>query len=589
MINIAHAIVRQIRRLWPISMILFACTRLVACDVTPNDGAAEPKVMCDIIKDGQTAYTIVRPDEADDEIAQAVTVLWSTIQDRYGIDIALVTDCASDNQENHTVTSDNTVKEILIGNTNRAESRSVNTEQVAYGYLIQEKNGKIVIWGSDAQQTVLAVHYFAEHILTESAAAIEENYLYVNDLGASDTPSWILASQFKIVYPTALTSRIREPLYSLCSLFGDISGTKPKPVTDRKAADSKEILIGLTNRPASIEAEADLQYMDYRVKVTEDQVVIIGGSALSTISAIEHFSDAIKNHKLTSLEEGYEYHYNFHDMYLTDSPVYTADTFVPVWADKFSVPEWMTDFEEKLYTLTTSSGRFASVAHMGGDIQNYPWDSLEAIQSAIMLGVDAIEMNLRLTKDNILVLMHDPNLKRTTNFHAMKGKNGLPTSPNIADWTYAELQQLNLVFHDQVTDYKIPTAYEAVLLCKNHTQILFDIKDDAIDDDLDIYMLAEELGAKQCFFAWRGNMTFVDNWAKRNPEDTEFAQLVETMSEYLSRPDHSLRVRSFTKFKTYGDGVTGWNDQFQNGAKLIFTDNIFEMSRYIAENQKPSY
>ena len=57
------------------------------------------------------------------------------------------------------------------------------------------------------------------------------------------------------------------------------------------------------------------------------------------------------------------------------------------------------------------------------------------------------EIDPRLTKDSVIVLMHDETIDRTT---TGKGK--------VSDYTYAELQQFNLVDRDgKVTDFKIPT------------------------------------------------------------------------------------------------------------------------------------
>lgn len=49
-----------------------------------------------------------------------------------------------------------------------------------------------------------------------------------------------------------------------------------------------------------------------------------------------------------------------------------------------------------------------------GDWRNYPENSLAAMNSAINMGVDIIELDLALTKDSVLVVCHDRTLDRTT-------------------------------------------------------------------------------------------------------------------------------------------------------------------------------
>ena len=53
------------------------------------------------------------------------------------------------------------------------------------------------------------------------------------------------------------------------------------------------------------------------------------------------------------------------------------------------------------------------IAHQGGD-GLWPGDTLFAFQNAVNLGVDVLEMDVHITKDGVLVLMHDETVDRTT-------------------------------------------------------------------------------------------------------------------------------------------------------------------------------
>ena len=72
------------------------------------------------------------------------------------------------------------------------------------------------------------------------------------------------------------------------------------------------------------------------------------------------------------------------------------------------------------------------VAHRG-DWRNFPENSLEAIDNAIKMGVDIVELDVKKTKDGELILMHDRTLDRTT---TGKGK--------VEDHTLAEIKDLRL-------------------------------------------------------------------------------------------------------------------------------------------------
>ena len=89
-------------------------------------------------------------------------------------------------------------------------------------------------------------------------------------------------------------------------------------------------------------------------------------------------------------------------------------------------------------------------AHRGAS-GTYPENSLEAFTEAVKLGCEMIEFDVRMTKDEYLVLLHDPLVNRTTN------GNG-----SISELLYSEVIDLNLYFENVLVDTHIPTL-DAVL------------------------------------------------------------------------------------------------------------------------------
>lgn len=55
-----------------------------------------------------------------------------------------------------------------------------------------------------------------------------------------------------------------------------------------------------------------------------------------------------------------------------------------------------------------------TIAHRGHSIE-YPENTLPAYQKAIELSIEMIECDVNITRDGVLVMMHDPTLDRTTN------------------------------------------------------------------------------------------------------------------------------------------------------------------------------
>jgi glycerophosphoryl diester phosphodiesterase len=81
---------------------------------------------------------------------------------------------------------------------------------------------------------------------------------------------------------------------------------------------------------------------------------------------------------------------------------------------------------------------------------SYPENTLLAFQKAIELGVDAMELDVRKTKDDVVVVSHDGDLKRCS------GKPGI-----IEELTYQEIQEYQLP-----ENQKIPKLEEVLNLIK---------------------------------------------------------------------------------------------------------------------------
>lgn len=126
------------------------------------------------------------------------------------------------------------------------------------------------------------------------------------------------------------------------------------------------------------------------------------------------------------------------------------------------------------------SERILVAAHRG-DWRNACENSLEAIENAIKMGVDIVEVDLARTKDGELILMHDNKLDRTT---SGKGK--------VEEHTLAEIKQLYLRNGCNIkTIYRVPTLEQALLLAKGRVMLNLDKAFDYFDQ---VYELLEKTG-----------------------------------------------------------------------------------------------
>lgn len=108
--------------------------------------------------------------------------------------------------------------------------------------------------------------------------------------------------------------------------------------------------------------------------------------------------------------------------------------------------------------------------HRGGMFPGYPENCIESCEKTLSLIPSFFEIDPRLTKDSVMVLMHDADIKRTTN------GTGL-----ISDYTYNELRQFNLKDRQgNLSPYKIPSIIEMFEWGKDKTIFNLDNKDNGV-------------------------------------------------------------------------------------------------------------
>jgi glycerophosphoryl diester phosphodiesterase len=111
------------------------------------------------------------------------------------------------------------------------------------------------------------------------------------------------------------------------------------------------------------------------------------------------------------------------------------------------------------------------VAHRGGAALA-PENTLGAFANALKIGVDMVECDVHLSKDGEMVIMHDPDLTRTTD------GNGF-----IYRMDYADIRKLNAAAKFKVSPWTaelVPTLGEVLDLVKGKAKIQIEIKVETI-------------------------------------------------------------------------------------------------------------
>lgn len=110
---------------------------------------------------------------------------------------------------------------------------------------------------------------------------------------------------------------------------------------------------------------------------------------------------------------------------------------------------------------------YVAIAAHRGYHNDVPENSLQSIEAAVTLGIEFVELDVRSTKDGVLILMHDGTIDRTTS-----GSGG------VANMTYANLDGIVLLTNTgHITSFSIPTLEQALNTAKGKIFVELDVKD----------------------------------------------------------------------------------------------------------------
>ncbi len=138
----------------------------------------------------------------------------------------------------------------------------------------------------------------------------------------------------------------------------------------------------------------------------------------------------------------------------------------------FSVPVRYRQFKSILSGNTTG---IMVMAHRGYS-EAAPENTMPAFVKAYEAGVNAVELDVQMTKDGEIIVLHDYNLKRTT---------GL--DKNVWEVTYDEIKDLDngSFFSEEYKGTVIPTLDEVIRYCKGRMFINIEIKRNRHDEGIE--------------------------------------------------------------------------------------------------------
>ena len=335
-------------------------------------------------------------------------------------------------------------------------------------------------------------------------------------------------SEYTLVWKAGAKGAEKQAVMDLSDKITEATGAVPEMKVDLvipgedSSAPQKAVFVGKVGYDDVKAKWSDLGENDYTVTEENGDVYILGGSEIAIYYAMLHFRNnfiSIED-KTVSVPVGYSFTFEGADSredYIND-----PNKMLVNWISEFETPDGMLDFQEKRASFADPAGRMMSFAHRG-DTEHYPDNSIEGIISAMKMGADCIEVDVRVTKDGVPILMHDETLIRTTNYDSVKGTtvNGvkLPTSEKPEDWTFEQLRCLKLKEKKggnsaRLTDYVIPTLEEVLKVCNNRCMVMMDKIASAAEMRSIVFPICKKLDAYSCVM-FCGGMSVSDAFVLR--------------------------------------------------------------------------
>lgn len=628
-------------------MLLSACTG--AGNGTGTDASSEdttvsvPVDPLDLTaEEGDTAYTVVRSEKASQAMIDSAVKLRNAVKDTLGNLLSVQEDWISP----ITPVRD---CEILIGDVDRDECRTVKAELGRAEYTVRVIGKKIVILGNNDELTAMAVDYFIENVLAANRDKISGDLLYVGkkDYAVKElTINGIGIDDFTVVYTSSYTKN-KQIAADLSAAVAELCGAGLPVKSVKESTAEHEIVIGTgSGRGAD---EKKFGYDDSAVYFENGRLFVLGGSKWSTDVAVNFLLSKLSDKEETlalDLSRGSKSSLEY---YCPDRAAYIADPSLLMmhWAYTWDPEEWMIDWNDKVAALNCEDKNHLFTVSHRADWIYYPENSIESIISVWAMGGDCVEIDIHFTRDGIPVVMHDATLTRMTNFDAMKGTNGLPTEANISDWTYEQICQLNLKegaggSGAAVTSYKVPSLEEALIACKGRLFIILDKPAEWRYVDIEgmqtkstaryIYPYMEKTGNFESVLISYGTLDttaegtlnaiqavkiqkyvyektgqkmymFLRGWTSRSTADPYAAELQRTSmtnsaiivnGAYASKNADAIKnlCKKYPKTLFAGwtiaddtDNRQYWDEMYDIGMRSIMTNNMFGLVKYAAEKK----
>lgn len=236
-------------------------------------------------------YEMIYADDASDTLIDYVKSTHKALQEKTGEKLGLVKLKQGKESE------DSSKYEILVGNTDRAETAKALKSIKGQGYTITVIKKKLVIVGTTNFFTMLALQRFNDAYLSDgekSATLKIEKVLEaeVETFTIEDT-QWAFVHSSLLADGDFVLDKIDEAK-NLIGEFSDVRGTGMKTIAD-KSAYQKEIIVGNADRTEMKDFTQGMDALDYGIGIKNGKLLVAGLGDAAMENAFRLFKDMLSD------------------------------------------------------------------------------------------------------------------------------------------------------------------------------------------------------------------------------------------------------------------------------------------------------
>lgn len=281
---------KTIRQVILILLICAMVLGLCACKDNGDAGDQDTSDTTAAVEDVSFfGYAVIRPSRVSEKLLDEISSF-------YGRTLMISGDRDSIYDTDDGIAADSEAREILIGNTNRPESKEALSQISENEFIVAVIGNKIVIAGKSDNTTIMAMNYFVENYLkTDSSGVLAGDLFYK---GVADVA--MLAGNGALNYTLVCSKEDDTAVIEMGKIYSTLRAATSLPVKtsyDDAAYDpnAKQILIGYTGyeETGTVADKTDIE--GYSIDFVGNKIVIFGWTSAAIVKATDEFISLISS------------------------------------------------------------------------------------------------------------------------------------------------------------------------------------------------------------------------------------------------------------------------------------------------------